>query len=310
MTCTRVELQPRESKRQLTLLPKVKIVAYLRGNCALSGISRLEPCPQGNCAIAQWNCDFPKKQEKMVDRQSTSGTLTPNVEGCARHSWRVARDSLYIRDDVMSRLIRLVIVALVLGLASCNVVLADPFSISDTVTFLGGGLWQYDYKVTVDTNANAFEDFLTSIPPDFFAVGDFIGYVAGSQFVKLDGVLDPNWSFSLVANQTLQDPGGGPAILIGTPGVSDLVWTTTVPQPALTTGMRVFDFFATSTSPPKDGFAGSNYHNRPGQTLAVTKSSVDVPFAPEPWNVVSVIATMVPVGLLYFGLRRGKKTTD
>lgn len=192
-------------------------------------------------------------------------------------------------DGVRSKWITAIAIVLILA-ASARLSIASPFGILDTVTPSGSN-WIYDYKVTVSTNANALENFTIAGVPDFFGVGDFSGYVAGSQQVLLDGNPDPNWVFSQVANQQLADPGGGAPVSIGSSlSILDLVWTTSSNQPNLNSGLHTFEFIATSTNAPTDGFAGSNYHAAPNQLLALTKSSVDIPAVPEP--PMSILAAL------------------
>ncbi len=42
-------------------------------------------------------------------------------------------------------------------------------------------------------------------------------------------------------------------------------------------------------------------------TVSFGDAPAIVPSVPEPWNYVSAIATIIPVGLLYWGLRKGAR---
>ncbi len=44
-------------------------------------------------------------------------------------------------------------------------------------------------------------------------------------------------------------------------------------------------------------------------TVSFGDSAAAVPSVPEPWNYVSVVATVIPVSLLYWGLRKGARRT-
>lgn len=192
------------------------------------------------------------------------------------------------------------VVALIVG--SCGIAAADPIGLNlDSVT-VNGTKWDYNYSLTLSGPPPATNTKEQMLPGDFVSVLDFLGF---------SGVAAPaNWSASTELTTTLPLSGG---LLVSTdsPAITNVKFTLKTPIGGITGPLTVSGFVITSDFRiPKLGNFGTSYESDSGNVggpLHPADGVVPtlVP-TPEPWNAVSALAMIVPLGLLYRGLRRAK----
>jgi hypothetical protein len=191
--------------------------------------------------------------------------------------------------------------AFVIGLTLGPVasIYAEPIGVIHTGVTANGGDWDHHYSLilSVIPEEQAWDS------GDFFSVIDFNGFVGVAS-------LPLGWSATTEAQTFVPSPVGSIPV-VDSAGIINVRFSYIGPPAVLGPGLY-FDFVITSTQALTElGNFGASYHaSLVGigppyqQNGAVGATLVPASPVPEPWNVLSVIATMIPVGLFYVVRKR------
>jgi hypothetical protein len=183
-----------------------------------------------------------------------------------------------------------------LTLAAATAAHAEPIGIVHTGVTSNGLNWDHHYALVL----TAFPEEQIQNPLDFISVIDFNGFVAIAS-------TPANWVGSTELQTFVPSPVGSIPV-VDSAGILNVRFDYTGLLP-VTAGVYLDYFIITSTQGlTEDGNFGASYHSSlaigPPYRQVGTVGATLVPQAaavPEPWNVISVIATMIPVGLFYLG---------